>query len=372
MALADISRLAQSQYYARPADERFATVDDLIAHAQHEKDLSKERNYNWRDLRWTYTSDTNQGGKDGLYLQSPNGTATLTHWSFGQAATMLQSPARYLREGLTPELAAQCLNHRITQQPSGTAPVLLVRKPNGAPHATIRAVTSETYTRVWDATLYDEYRRRFAGTLATPPSWDDKPAGVYRSDRDSFVLGVNGGSIVRDMSVTKGNDEMYRGVMIRNSEVGACAIWLISFLFRAVCGNHLLMGVDDVRQFCRRHVGKNALRETMQELNTLAYKWVNRSAAQDESMIKSLLSLELAHTKDAVIDELRKVGYTQQDATAAYERCEGTESASPRSYWGIVQGTTRVSQDTPYQDDRLELDQLAAKVLARGRKLVAA
>ncbi len=55
-----------------------------------------------------------------------------------------------------------------------------------------------------------------------------------------------------------------------------------------------------------------------------------------------------------------------------YERCERTESVSPRSFWGAAQGCTRISQDAPYQDERYELDKLASLILARGRKLVAA
>ena len=57
----------------------------------------------------------------------------------------------------------------------------------------------------------------------------------------------------------------------------------------------------------------------------------------------------------------------KEAATEAYARCEAQETAlSPRSFWGIAAGTTRLSQDAGYQDDRLELDQLAAAVLKKG------
>ena len=66
------------------------------------------------------------------------------------------------------------------------------------------------------------------------------------------------------------------------------------------------------------------------------------------------------------------MGATQADAEAAYVATVQTENVSPRSFWGIAQGLTRVSQESGHQDDRLALDQLAAKVLSRGRQLVAA
>lgn len=65
-------------------------------------------------------------------------------------------------------------------------------------------------------------------------------------------------------------------------------------------------------------------------------------------------------------------GTTKAQATEAYLTCEQTEGVSPRSFWGVAQGLTRNSQGSGYQDDRYLLDQLAAKVLARGAKLVAA
>jgi hypothetical protein len=66
------------------------------------------------------------------------------------------------------------------------------------------------------------------------------------------------------------------------------------------------------------------------------------------------------------------MGATKESATAAYDACERTESASPRSYWGAAQGMTRVSQESGFQDERYALDRIAAAILAKGRKLVAA
>ena len=91
-----------------------------------------------------------------------------------------------------------------------------------------------------------------------------------------------------------------------------------------------------------------------------------------EQIIRQLIATDIAKTREDVIAELVKIGMTARDAAAAYVTCEQKENASPRSFWGIAQGITRVSQQTAYQDERFELDALAARVLAKGRKLVAA
>lgn len=384
---------AQSEYYKRPKDERFASVQALVDAAQYDKDHSAERTYNLKDLRAVALAPSTDGtereqdaghaltGEKGgsLRLESPNGRAQFTHYSFGQLARTIGAPASYLRS-LPPALAADCLNHGLTSSPYGTSANLLVRANGGTP--IIRAATSDTYGRVWDANLYGELTRRFMQTDSrwiTPPTWDGEPAGAYRGDRDSFVIVVNGGSIVTDPSLsqyqtsTEGDAPaggMFRGLMLRNSEVGHCSITIESILFRYICGNHMLWGAIMDRQFRRRHVGTKITRDTMRELQDLAWKFTNRTASSDEAIVRGLIDHEIATTKEAVIDELRKMGATKEQATAAYETCEQKESASPRSFWGVAQGLTRTSQESGWQDDRLQLDQLASLVLKRGSALV--
>ena len=48
---------------------------------------------------------------------------------------------------------------------------------------------------------------------------------------------------------------LFRGFMLRNSDVGAAALSLDMFLFRAVCSNHIIWGFHHVAGFRRRHIG---------------------------------------------------------------------------------------------------------------------
>ena len=53
---------------------------------------------------------------------------------------------------------------------------------------------------------------------------------------------------------------------------------------------------------------------------------------------------------------------SQKHAAEAYELAEVHET-NPRSIWGYVQGLTRLSQRTPWQDGRFALDRAASRLL---------
>ena len=389
---------AQTEYYQRPKDERFPSLDALVTFSQARKAASREISYNLRDLAIVpdplATDDQRFAGA--IAIQSPKGLAALTPWSHSQICRMVGAPAGYLRT-LPAANAASDLNHGISQAPTGTTAVILAERSeltrqahaaafgaavrpfvNGSyqEHAiSARSITSDTYGRLWDADLLTP----ISATLGShgwslPPTWDGEPAGAYAGDRDSFLILVDGGSIVTDPSLTgpRQDGRMYRGIMLRNSEVGAAAVSITTILYQYICGNHCLWGAVVDRAFRRRHVGTRVLRDVLREIGTIARQWINRPASADEQIIRQLITLELAHTREAVIDELRKMGATEQAAKDAYATCEREFSASPRSYWGIHQGLTQTSQADGYQDARMIQDQIAAKVLAKGARLVAA
>jgi hypothetical protein len=359
---------AQTEYYRRPADQRMDSPQALVAAALARRQNSREVNYNTKELR-VVPAGTGTGQ---VQLASPRGVAELTPWSHGQLCRLVGAPAAYVRT-LPSQVAADALNHGLQATQVGSTAVVLAERAPDTGTVTARAVTSETYGRLWDA----EYYAPVVDSLGaqgwdTPPTWDGKPAGAYLSDRDSFLLMVNGGSIVNDPSRSQGDGQMYRGIILRNSEVGLTSVWADEVMFAYVCGNHMLWGAVYGQQYKRRHVGSAVLRDTLREIGALVRRVSNRPASTDEVLIKALISTELATTQAGVVDELRRMGATQADAEAAYRCAVEVEHQNPRSFWGIAAGLTRISQDSGHQDERLELDQLAAKVLSRGRVLVAA
>jgi hypothetical protein len=370
---------AAREYARRSKDESFSSVQALVMAAQQDKQLSAERAYNLKDLRVVPVDDSYTGAQvnmqtgTSLRLQSPRGTAKFTHWSFGQTCRMIDAPAAYLRE-LPPTIAADAINFGLQDSAPGTTANLLVKANGGEP--LVRACTSDSYGRCWDADLYGSVAYQLTdrdSKWQLPPVWGEPGAvaGAYRGDRDSFLIVTNGGSIVNDPSAASGTGEMYRGLMIRNSEVGASSVVIETILYRYICGNHMLWGALYDSRFKRRHVGSHVTRDVVREIGRIAYQWAGASTERDNAIIRTLIDREVAHSKEAVVDELRKMGATKEQAETAYDKCEQTERVSPRTFWGVAQGLTRLSQESEYQDERYELDRLAAVVMARGLKVAA-
>ncbi len=390
---------AANQFSTRPADESYGDAYAFLAALRDQKARSREVTYSARDVRANPASDGS------VVLTSPKGNARFTHWSFSQTARTVSAPAGYLRT-LPADITAAAVNYGLDQLPRGTDLVVLAKAPMPAgaaltadapppPIPIVRAVTSTTYGRVWDADLYADIIDRTAPHgFDLPPVWPglDKhgtgKAGAYASDRDSFLILANGGSLVTDPSArrgssldgssdSRGNDagSMYRAIIVRNSEVGASSITLEQILYRVICGNHIIWSAQTISKFRRRHVGQHAHRDAVREIARIAVDLRNGSGAQDEKIIRLLIDREIASTKEGVISELRAAGMTQTDAEAAYAATETQEArttAAPRSYWGIVQGITWTAQRTEYEDERFHLDQIAAQILQRGRQMVAA
>ena len=80
------------------------------------------------------------------------------------------------------------------------------------------------------------------------------PSGAYLGDRDMFLFLVDGNRDLDDPTDAS-HAGLFRGFILRNSDVGAAALTLDVFLFRAVCGNHIIWGFQHVVGFRRRHVG---------------------------------------------------------------------------------------------------------------------
>lgn len=333
---------AANEYANRPKDERFPSLQALIDARECERQASAERVYNLKDLRATSTEGAVQ-------LVNPKGqTARFTHHSFGQLARTIGAPAGFLRQ-LPSDNAAADINAMIAQSDPGTAVNALIRAPKVAGELpTIRACTSDTYGRVWDSQLYGAVARLFGdgvrsaqGEWQTPPVWPGmQPGGNYAGDRDSMIVRVDGGSMVSDprgwgmRGQSQNSDQggrLYRGIMIGNSEVGAGSVWIDCVLFDAICGNHYFWGALIDRKYRRRHVGNKVTRDTLNELVSMARTFNDRTAADDERIIRVLVDHEIASTKEGVIDELRKLKYTKEDAIEAYERCERADpTLNPR------------------------------------------
>jgi hypothetical protein len=187
------------------------------------------------------------------------------------------------------------------------------------------------------------------------------PSGAYLGDRDMFVFVVDEHRDLDDPT-DRTNAGLFRGFMLRNSDVGAAALTLDVFLFRTVCGNHLIGGFQHVAGFRRRHVGTSIQTAWTGSMDTVRAA-LDADTANDRALLLRSISQELGGTRDAVIETaVSRLDISQKQAGEAYTLAEAHET-NPRSVWGYVQGLTRLSQRTPWQDGRYALDRAASRLL---------
>jgi hypothetical protein len=350
---------AHREWASRPPDERFASVHALFEAARARRQRIEERTIVTGEFR-------TEAVEDDLALRESSGrTAALTHWSFGQLATIASAPPNYLRS-LPAPIASDAINYGL-QRVDRDQHQLFVEET--APW-TVHAITSPRYARVH----HDELASRVLDLMALHPAWhlplgykdgefgaERIPSGAYLGDRDMFLFLVDGNRDLDDPT-DRSHAGLFRGFILRNSDVGAAALTLDLFLFRLVCGNHIIWGFQHVAGFRRRHVGASIQDEWTTSLDNVRTALDADTTADRTTILRSTIQ-ELGPTREAVIDAVvQRHHVSQKHAAEAYTLAEQYE-ANPRSVWGYVQGLTRLSQHTPWQDGRFALDRAASRLL---------
>jgi hypothetical protein len=351
---------AHREWASRPPDERYASVHALYEAARARRARIDERPIETGEFR------TEAIATDDLVIRETSGrTAALTHWSFGQLATIAGAPPNYLRS-LPASIASNAINYGLQRHGRDEHQLFVDR----ADPWTVHAITSPRYARVH----HDELASRVLDLMADHPAWhlplgykdgvfgaERVPSGAYLGDRDMFLFLVDGNRDLDDPT-DRTHSGLFRGFILRNSDVGAAALSLDVFLFRAVCANHLIWGFQHVAGFRRRHVGASIQDAWTISLDTVRAA-LDADPAADRTMLLRATAQELGATREAVLEAVvQRLDLSQKQAVEAFTLAEQHEP-NPRSVWGYVQGLTRLSQRTPWQDGRFALDRAASRLL---------
>jgi hypothetical protein len=352
---------AHREWATRPPDERYASVNALYQAARARRARTEERDIDTADLR------TEAVSTDDLVVHGASGTtASLTHWSFGQLATIASAPPNYLRT-LPASIASSAINYGLRRQRREQQQLFVERT---APW-TVHAITSPRYARVH----HDELASRVLDLMALHSAWhlplgykdgeygaERVPSGAYLGDRDMFLFLVDGNRALDDPT-DRTDTGLFRGFILRNSDVGAAALSLDVFLFRAVCGNHIIWGFQHVAGFRRRHMGASIQKAWTASLDGVRAA-LDADTASDRTVVLRATRQELGADRDAVLEAaVQRLDLSQKHAAEAYTLAEQYEP-NPRSVWGYAQGLTRLSQRTPWQDGRFALDRAAGRLIA--------
>lgn len=375
---------ASNEWATRPADQRFSSLDDLLLNQIKHYGNSAQANVAIKSL-----SVEPQGRS--LKLVTPKGRLGFSNWSFGQFAQRVGAPASYLRK-LSTETVANSLNENIATTEAETMQLFYETTDRNR----ALALTSAKYARIpnWEVVksvkaLPGNWRTAPARPVQSSPDGQLPPgarlateadlgpwsrlsvgepiidAGLYGSDEDVFIFMLCPDAVLDDPS-----GPLFRGFFVRNSEVGKATFELTRFLFQQVCGNHIVWGASEVESISIRHLGNNARTRAFDQLGVELKKYAEATVAEEESALKRARIIELGKTREELVDNLyqrKDLQLTKKVINLAYDSAtenETEQKASPRSAWGFVQGLTRISQASPYADERTKLDRAAGRILS--------
>lgn len=355
---------ASRQWATRPDDERFTSLPDLYARVGRQRDLSNGTVVSSRKIE--VQPDPNDPLK-GIQISGPNGgSATPTHWSFGQLASLSGAPASYLRK-LPAPLVSDCMNYGFRfDRDVADVGVLLTREDKGTE---LRAATGPNYGRIWNADIVQALMNRFGdgrtGDFRVPGEFGKQVdvtkdnTTIYGSDRDIFVFLADEEHRIEVQNRRNGQPgSLARGFFVWNSEVGSQSIGAAFFLFDYVCMNRIVWGVQEFKEIRLRHTA-SAPDRWLEEITPVLVEYSNASAAPIEQTVKAAQEKKIADDLDAFLAKR----FTKSQATAIKAAHEREEGRPIESLWDVSTGITEYAKTVKYQDARVDIERQAGKVL---------
>jgi len=365
-----------SEWFNRPADERYLSLADLMASVKGRAERSRTRTVESAAVRVEASRDDAERLE--LILPGSSDPVAPTHWSFGQLASLVGAPAAYLRD-LPATLAGVNLQYGLATQ---RAEQIKTLETEGG-RVELRAVTGPDYGRICDHELVAAVQR-IAGNGTGDTRWKvpgvlDWSTGVYNphvdvsrdtttlyaSDRDVFLFLVDDLNPIEAGRLADGSPDLYfRGFYCWNSEVGAKTLGIASFYLRAVCQNRNLWGVEDFQEISIRH-SKFAASRFAQEAAPALTRFANSSPISFVNGVKAARAQIVASSDEDRNEFLRKRGFSKSETAKIIESVLAEEGHPPASVFDFVQGITAVARTKPHQDARLDLETRAKKLLDR-------
>src|ERR1700722_12077596 len=365
-----------SEWFSRPADERYLSLSDLFAAVRGRTERSRTRTVDSAAI----PVEARRDDAERLSLVLPDGEAPVqpTHWGFGQLASLVGAPAAYLRQ-LPAPLAGINLQYGLTAHRAEQVKTLEIEDGR----IELRAVTGPDYGRIFDHELVAAVQR-VAGNGTGDTRWKvpgvlDWSTGIYNprvditqdtttlyaSDRDVFLFLVVDLNPIEAGRLPDGSPDLYfRGFYCWNSEVGAKTLGMASFYLRAVCQNRNLWGVEDFEEITIRH-SKYAASRFAHEATPALTRFANSSPMPFVNGVEAARERIVARSDDERTEFLRRRGFSKAETAKVIDTVLAEEGRKPESVFDFVQGITAVARDKTHQDARLDLEARAKKLLDR-------
>jgi hypothetical protein len=378
--LGSTNSVVSNQWATRPADQRFLSLGALHEQVSAWADASSAQEIAPRDMHAFVT-----GGD--LRLEFGFGHVNPTNLAFGQVAALAGAPSTYLRK-LPAQLAAENLNHGFKNADRELRKSMYLMETDAADD-TLRSITSPKYGRIYDRDVVAEVmklagqgtgdtRWKVPGTI----DWAGKHGvrynpqvnitndntTLYASDRDMFLFLVDDMNPIEVGKLANGDpDLMFRGFYTWNSEVGDKTFGIATMYLRGVCQNRNLWGVEGFNQTTFRHSSgapKRFMVDAAPALQSYAEEGVTKLVEGVKAAKDAVVTPGSSKDDDNQRREwLRVLLGSKTKADAVIRTAIAEEGKPPESIWDHAQAITAHARSTTFQDERINMEVIAGKLL---------
>ena len=370
--MTDVTMLAAAQWANRPSDERFVSLTEMHAKLLADRAITRARVVSSRDVLVRPAGDPQHKGL--VVSGRQGGEYTPTHWAFGQLASLVGAPAAYLRT-LPSSMAADCINYGL-QVNRGPEDIGVMFNAGSAP--TLRAATGPRYGRIWNVDVVGELIRHVGDgvtgrfTVPQESKWTGLKAAserppitkqsttLYAGDRDMWVFLADEHNRIELPNRRGGRSgTLARGVIIRNSEVGSSSLEVLTFLFDAMCCNHIIWGATKAQTVSIRHTA-SAPDKYIEQVQPALIAYANAST---DGIVECLKRAQAAKIQTDITEFLAKRFGPRVGARVAAAH-EADEGRPIETVWDVVTGATAYARDAfTDQGDRFAFERDASALL---------
>ena len=360
---------ASHQWASRPSDQRFLSLTEMLDFKNRVKANSQAKVLSSRAIEVQAV----EGDMRGLQVLGANGGGPInpTNWAFGQMASLVGAPAKYLR-ALPSVLAADCLNYGLLRREVEDVGIMMMNGEGGTP-GELACVTGPNYGRIHDANIVAQLVNRFGdgvtGDFKVPGEFGkDVPitrqnTTLYASDRDMFVFLADEKNRIEVADRRNGQPgQLARGFFVWNSEVGSKTFGVATFLFDYVCMNRIVWGAAEYRELTIRHTA-SAPDKFIEEVAPALEAYGQSSTASITTAIEAAKKARLdADVQDFLAKRMnRALSIKQMAAVVATHEAE--EGRPIETVWDAVTGVTAYARQIQHQDTRVDVERAAGKLL---------
>jgi hypothetical protein len=340
---------ASRQLFTRTADERYASLPDLLRATTDMKDRCESMRVSGSKFR-PLVHDNNLS-----FQRSGHMPMRLNDWSFTQFC-QLAGASKDTVNRLRADTAVQVFTDLLSSRDElGDTLQTLVMDDR-----IIRSMNGPGYRRLWNSELV-ALLMEFATDFTPPQKGFNGATGLYAGEQDMFCFLIDPTGWVEISG-----EAFAPGFFVWNSEGGRRSIGISTFWFQSVCANHIVWDAIEVTEYTRRHTGKadTAFTEIRRIIETLVAKRDGRKDAF-AAVIAKAMNTRYGHDVQEVTKQLAAEGFTRTLATRA---AAIAEQKGRFSVWSVVDALTQVNREQSFAGSRSEADAKAAKLLALAAK----